>query len=108
MKKLYECEIQRTNITPKQFFTYCKNQLRKKGIDLESWVDEFENWENPSTPCNDTCKHEDWEEPQMEVCRLLPCDWQLFLQNTYNFIMEFDFWDNNTGNGYLYVIEYER
>lgn len=43
MTKLYEHEIERTNITPKQFFTYCKKQLEKKGINLEDWVD-FESW----------------------------------------------------------------
>ncbi len=106
MTKLYEHEIQRSNITPKQFFTYCKNQLSKKGIDIETWV-EFENWENPTTPCNSTSKHEDWEEPQTEVCKLQPYDWQLFLQNAYNLIIEFDFWDDKKGFGYLYIKEYE-
>lgn len=43
IKKLYECEIQRNNISPKQFFAYCKNQLKNKGVDIENWV-EFENW----------------------------------------------------------------
>ena len=42
---IYEIEIQRTNIPPKQFFTYCKKQSEKHGLDLESWLD-FENWSN--------------------------------------------------------------
>ena len=42
--KIYEIEIQRTNISPKQFFTYCKNQMLKKGIDLEIWIDEYESF----------------------------------------------------------------
>lgn len=107
MKKLYEHEINRNFVTPKQFFTYCKKQLNKKDIDIENWV-EFENWENPIAPCNNTWKHEDWEKPQKEVCKLQPYNWQLFLQNSYNFIMEFDFWDENKGFGYLYIKEYER
>lgn len=107
MNKLYECEIQRSNIAPKQFFTYCKNQLKNKGIDIEIWAD-FEEWKSPITPCNSTSNHEDWEEPQKEICKLQSYNWQLFLQNAYNFIMEFDFWDDNKGFGYLYIIELER
>lgn len=106
MAKLYEHEIERTNITPKQFFTYCKKQLEKKGINLEDWVD-FETWVNPFSPCDSASKHEDWEEPQFEICRTKAYDWHLFLQKSYNFIMEFDFWDENKGFGYLYVMEHK-
>lgn len=31
----------------------------------------------------------------------------MFLSGTYNFQMEFDFWDEKTGYGYLYAVEYE-
>ena len=106
MANLYECEIQRNNISPKQFFTYCKNQLKNKGIDIENWV-EFENWESPITLCNMISNNEDWEKPQKEVCKILPYNWHLFLGETYNFIIEFDFWNENKGFGYLYVMEYE-
>ena len=108
MKKLYEHEIERNNISPKQFFTYCKNQLSKKGIDLGIWLDSYKDWTEPIAHCNDAYNHEDWEEPQKEVCKTQPYNWQLFLQNTYNFIMEFDFCDDNRGFGYLYVCEFER
>ena len=107
MKKLYEYEIQRTNITPKQFFTYCKNQLKKKNFDIENRVG-FDDWESPFAPYESTCNHEDWEEPQKEICKTKPYEWQLFLQNAYNFIMEFDFYDENKGFGYFYIIEFER
>ena len=106
-RKLYEIEIQRSNISPKQFFTYCKKHLESKGLDIENWVD-FENWESPITPCNETSNHEDWETPQKEICKLQPYDYQLFLAGAYNFIMEFDFYDDTKGFGYLFMTEYER
>lgn len=107
-KKMYEFECQRSNVTPKQFFTYCKNQMEKKSIDIKSWI-EFENWENPINPekyhVND---HKDWEVPQREALKNMPYDWQMFLQDAYNFIMEFEFDTETKGHGYLYVVEYER
>lgn len=106
-KKLYKIEIQRGNITPRQFFTYCKRQLEHKGLDIENWAG-FENWSNPISPCNDTDDHKDWDEPQKEICKLRPYDYQLFLAGAYNFIMEFDFWDDTKGFGYLFMVEYER
>ena len=106
--KLYEIEIQRSNITPKQFFSYCKKQAAKKGGDLELWIGEYELWEKPTDPCNDTLKHEDWETPQTEICKLQPYEYQLFLAGAYNFIMEFDFYDETKGFGYLFMVEYER
>ena len=29
-KKMYDMEIERNNVTPRQFFTYCCNRMRKK------------------------------------------------------------------------------
>lgn len=107
MKLLYEHEIQRSNISPKQFFTYCKNQLEKKGINIENWV-EYEDWISPIFTYDSMSKHEDWEEPETEICKTKPYEWQLFLQKAYNFILEFDFWDENKGFGYLYIKEFER
>ena len=46
MKKMYEIECQRTNVTPKEFFEYCRKQAAKKGLDIECWTD-FEHWSNP-------------------------------------------------------------
>ena len=107
-KKIYEIEIQRTNISPRQFFTYCKNQAEKKGTDLRMYIDEFELWENPIDPCNDTWTHDDWDEPQREICKIQSFDYHLYLQNSYNFIMEFEFDTETKGHGYLYIVEFER
>lgn len=101
MKKLCEYEIQGTSVTPEQFFIYCKNRLQKKGVDIENWIN-YENWKNPIAPCNYMSAHEDWKEPQKEICILQPFNCQLFLENAYNFIMEF-FWYCNIGFGNLYI-----
>lgn len=84
MQKNYEVECQRTNVTPKAFYEYCRKQSNKKGLDIESWV-EFDSWINPNSPEKyHINKHEDWEIPQIEGLGLMPYEWHLFLQNSYN------------------------
>ena len=82
-KKLYEVEINRYFKNVSTFWSYAVKMCEKDD-------------------------HKDWDEPLTEVCRIKPYDYQVFLQNNYNFIMEFDFWDENSGHGYLYIVEYER
>ncbi len=111
MKKMYEIEIQRTNISPKQFFTYCKNEMKKRtGIDLEIWCESFEAWtgNNGIPESNIVSNHEDWDEPTKEICKTIAYDWQMFLGKAYNFILEFQFDSENKGFGYMYAIEFER
>lgn len=108
MEKKYEIEIHRSNVTPKQFFEYCKEQMEKRtGETLDNWIESYEEWETPTMPCNSTCKHEDWDKPTSEVCKLMSFDWHLFLQKTYNFIMEFEFDTERKGHGYMYAVEFE-
>lgn len=110
MKKLYEVEIQRNNINPKQFYTYCRHQMKKRaGVDLEAWCESYKDWSGEGIPeYNVECYHDDWNEPVMEICKTKAFDYQLFLGKAYNFIMEFQFDDENTGYGYLYAVEFER
>ncbi len=108
MKKIYEIECQRSNVTPKEFFRYCKKQLAAKNVEIEIWVENYEDWANPMTNCHLENNHEDWEIPCKEICAYKPLEMQLFLANAYNFIMEFDFWDEKKGSGYLYAVEFER
>ena len=110
MEKLYEVEISRHNVTPRQFFTYCQKQMKKRtGYDLENWCESFEDWEGKTIPeYSDTCKHDDWDDPVLEICKTKAFDWQMFLGKAYNFIMEFQFDDEKTGYGYMYAIEYKR
>lgn len=108
MQKIYEVECQRMNVTPKAFYGYCRKQSKKKGLDIESWV-EFDSWINPCRPEKyHINKHDDWEIPQIEGLGLMPYEWHLFLQNSYNFIIEFEFDTETKGHGYFYALEYER
>ena len=108
MKKMYEIECQRSNITPKAFFEYCRKQAVKKGIDIEMWMS-YEDWARPINPEEShTNEHKDWDNPLRETIKRMPYDTQYYLQNGYNFIMEFQFDTDTKGFGYLYMMEYER
>lgn len=94
-----EIEIQRNNVTPRVFFSYCKRQCKKRGIDLEDWI-EYENFVDPIQVYDDT------EPNHNETCIIKPYEQHLYLKNNYNFIIEFEFWDDKTGFGYLYLKEF--
>ena len=107
-KALYQVECQRTGVTPRTFYSYCKSQAAKKGLDIEVWAT-FADWtdeaiNNPYSVSN----HDDWDEPQREIYKTMPYDWQMYLQGSYNFILEFQFDDETTGYGYMYAFEIER
>ena len=105
MKKIYEVECQRTNVTPKAFFEYCRKQALKKGLDIEMWT-EFEQWTNPINPeKTHTYEHDDG---QIEKITILPYDLLYYFKNAYNFIMEFQFDNETKGCGYMYAMEFER
>lgn len=109
MKKMYEVEIQRNNISPRQFFTYCKHQMEKRtGTSLDVWIDDYEAWADNTHEFDVNSDHEDWDEPVKEICRTKAYDWQFYLGKAYNFIMEFQFDTENKGYGYLYAVEFER
>lgn len=101
MKAEYEFETLRTNVSEKAFYSWVKRELKRRtGEELSIWLDSFEAWASP-TPCNSRTKNEDgWTE---EIVKTLPCDFQYYLRNGYNFIMEWhDDW------GYCYIVEFER
>lgn len=98
---LYEFETLRTDMTPKAFYGYVKRELKRRcNIDLEStWCDGFRTWSGEDgTPETDTRTPE-------EICKTKAYEWQYYLRGAYNFIMEFDFYDETTGNGYCYIWE---
>lgn len=110
-RQLYEFETQRTGITPKAFYKWVEKEFNKRcGQELYMWCDSFEAWTGESgiPATNITSKHEEWDEPKTEICKLLPYEWQEFMEKEYNFIMEFSFWDEKTGNGYCYITEFDR
>lgn len=111
MERLYEIEIQRSNVSPRQFFTYCKKEMFKRtGYSLDGWCDDYETWtgENGTPDFYVESNHEDWDEPKKEICSTKPYEWQLFLANAYNFILEFQFDTDKKGYGYLYAVEFRR
>lgn len=103
MKKRYEYEHERNNVTPKAFYNYCKKQLAKKGVDIEEWIN-FDLWSIPIEENHIETKHDDGK---IEKVFFLPYELQLYLQDSYNFIMEFYFDTETTGHGYMYLTEYE-
>lgn len=102
MKKLYEYEISRTDVTPNEFYKYCEKALMRKGIDMEAWVT-YDMW-------TETCQYNTQNNTQNkeEIVKMNPYDFQMFYINAYNVILSFDFYDDKKGFGYLYIIEYER
>lgn len=99
----YEYEIERTNVTPKQFFSYCKRSLNQKGFDMETWID-WDCWSNPPMTCDS--ENECTLTGKKEVCKMKPYDFQMFHQGCYNIIVTFDFYDERKGYGYLYMVEH--
>ena len=104
-KVLYEIETQRTGISARSFFTHCDKFAKSHGLPegLSAWVDSFDSWEEPFCECDLRDKHSDWEEPLYEICCIKPCEYQLYLEGAYNFILE---WFDNVG--YMYIVEFER
>ena len=108
-KKLYEIECHRSNITPKEFFNYCKKTCHKKGVELEGWLDGFEEWSTPYMPYDTrTTEHKDGETSYIETTKILPYNFHLFYEKFHNFYLEFDFYTDKKGFGYFYVVEYDR
>lgn len=100
MKQVKELEIQRTGISAKQFYTYCKKKYAEKvNDDLENWTT-FSEWVNPSYSYDISNNHEDWDEPKKEILKIQPYEIHEFLQDAYNFILE---WNDNIG--YMYHVE---
>jgi hypothetical protein len=106
MKTLFQVECQRTNVTPKQFYSYCKTQALKQGLTLDDWID-YDYWTDEKTKIPyHTDEHSDWDVPQREANKAMPFDHQMYLQNGYNIILSFDFWDDKKGCGYMYAVAF--
>ena len=94
--KIYEVEIQRSNVSPKQFFSYCKRQFEKKTGITFGWIESFEEWASPA-----------YQNSGIDSNIVKPYEYHLFERGSFNFIMEFTFDEDNMGYGYMYAIEYE-
>lgn len=111
-KKVNEVEIQRSNITPREFYWYCKKELKRKtGLSLEDWIS-YQDWVSPGPALKcETHKNEhqfDDGTTQVEHVKYQPYNMQIYVSDTYNVILEFDFWDDRIGCGYFYHTEYEE
>ena len=116
MKKLFELELTRNDVTPAQFLAYVRRMCKAHEIDCfemsardfaagQSWgSDEYMNTRyvggTPSTrPC------------ESEICKAMPYDHQTYIRNfdgsVYNEIIEFTFDDEKTGHGYFYTVQTE-
>lgn len=96
-----EIELQRYNITPKQFFTYCRRQAEKKGICLEAYT-EYEYWADRS---HNVEYHEYRHEWGKEANTTKPYEMVMYMKDNdqgymYHMILE---WQD--GSGYCYIKE---
>lgn len=83
-KKIFEIEVNRTNTTAKQFYSYCKRALIKKGY--AGMPFDFDEWANP----------EEYNRKQ-DKFRL-----REYEEGLYTYILEFD---EANGHGYMYILE---
>ena len=104
--KVREVEITRNNISARQFWSYCKRQLAKKGVNLDDWAD-WDSFVNKDGKYSwySYSKHLDWDEPKNERVEIKDYYQQTYLQDCYNFIIEYD---TDFEWGYLYLVELSR
>ena len=103
MKKRYEFETSRRNVTPRQFYRWVVTEFKKRTGEELPWLGDFDQWADPLQPSDDRWEHE-WGK---EISKTLPYDWHLYAEGLYNFIMEFEYWDDTKGWGYCYAVETE-
>ena len=103
MVKLFEIEIQRTNITPAQFLGYLR-QMQKKHPDMSS--DFSLTYFKAGDDLNFDIRHEDGSR---EISVSKPYKMQTYIRgedgSVFNEICEFDFYDDKTGFGYYYTVQ---
>ncbi|MCD8214405.1 MAG: hypothetical protein LUC97_01970 [Clostridiales bacterium] len=102
-KTMYECECERNNISPRQFFSYCKRKLKEKGCDIEIWAS-YEDWIDEE---NEYSRMAHYDEGRNSICTQRAYEWQIYSSQEYNFILEFEFDDDKRGHGYMYAVEFE-
>ena len=102
-----QIELQRSNVTPSQFLSYVKHQLKKRGMrDIASDLDlnyfragcdlNFDYRDEPGKPCKAEKSVSKPYEMQTYVL-----GWDGFC---YNEICEFEFDDEKRGHGYYYLL----
>ena len=96
-----EIEIELENTSPKNFWTYCLKKLEEDGEDLTDWVCEFKEWSEPKNSIeHKVIKHKNGV---VTACKLKPYETNIYCSGMINFIMEFDFYNDEQGYGYMYL-----
>lgn len=101
MDKLYQFETNRSCISAKQFYTWVSKEFKRRTGQPFEWLDDFDSWASPYHPGDH--RYKDSSGFTEEICKTLPYDFQLYLKDTYNFILE---WYD--GHGYCYIVEFKR
>lgn len=104
MKKLYEIEIMRNDVTPSEFFAY----LRRMKKTHDFMASDFDlNYFKAGNDLNFDTKHDGMHEKSVSK----PYEMQTYIRNedgsVYNEICEFQFYDERTGFGYYYTVQTE-
>lgn len=108
MKKVFEYEMERNEVTPARFLGYVRENCKKRGIDFDMSMEEFkrDDWSCQyfhGTPETRPC--------EAELIRDHPYDKQTYIHcfdgSVYNMICEFTFDSERTGHGYFYTIQTE-
>ena len=100
MKWTNEVECQRTNVTPKEFYRYALRYAEKKGMKDYFPVENYIDWENPPCPCKPY-----YTEDKLERLEMQPFNIHIWRKSEFNMILEFDFYDEKRGFGYIYLAE---
>ena len=106
MKKV-EFEMTRQEVTPAQFLAQVRHHLKKRGMrDLASDLDLA--YFKAGNDLNFDYTSEDRSRPQCEKSVSKPYEMQTYIKNwkgeVYNEICEFQFWDEQKGTGYYYLL----
>lgn len=103
----YEIEITRHNVTPAEFLSYVRTQLKKKGLNVISEGPELDYFRRGDDL--NFYYHNDPEKPcKSEKSVSKPYEMQTYVLNwdgtCYNEICEFSFDNEKTGTGYYYLL----
>lgn len=115
MKKLYELELTRHDVTPAQFLAYVRQMCKRHDIPFEMSARDFANGQSWG---NDTYMNTSYtggtpstRPAYAETCKALPYDYQTYIRgfdgSVYNEIIEFQFDDESTGFGYFFTVSTE-
>ena len=96
---LKEFEVKRSDLSPLMFWRLVKKAMEDHGEDLTDWIASFDEWIKPYQP---TAYHETNFGDFREALGSRPYDFHIYRSDSYNVILEFNFYNMRKGNGYFY------